>query len=429
MADEGTGQLGAIYEQIMAGDPEAFTTAGTEFKDALDALNEVEGKIPGEVDKLVGKDWKGPAATGFGKAADKAADVIGDTADAVGNPSWKTLLESARDALKQAQKDIQNLADQWNGYLHQNPPVQPDVEAFGKAAKEILDALSDSYDDQREAMKSPKDTGKGGDDGDKGEDDKGEDDKGEDDKGEDDKGEDDKGEDDKGEDDETHGVGDDFTKGGPVVGGLVGGKNLVHGPTPGDSDTSPHGDGFSSIGNPESPKSQLVFDHDGPKQPPELGNSKSSTGPNGTPSGSFHHSPGSPSGPGADPPGSSQHHNGGPDPKTRLTSLSNPAGGPSGSGGPGKGTGGTSSQLTSAGPWAGLVGGYGRSGPGVGAGRRPVGPGLLQVGSPVGVGGRRADEDEDEEREVQLLDDEEWEDDHARVACASIGRPGEGTNQ
>jgi uncharacterized protein YukE len=420
MAAEDTGQLGVIYEQIMAGDPKSFTTAGGEFKDALKALDEVEGEIPTEVGKLVGVDWKGPAADAFKDAADKVVELIGDTASAVGNPSWKTALDTAKTALETAQNDIQDLANQWNN--NRADGYKNDVGAFGAAAETILQTLTEAYDTQREAMKPVKDI-------DDANDDDANDDDANDDDDDDPKGDEPKdGAPEGGEpkdgapesvkpEDPAGGSavpdGDSDPKppavgelnapevpGGPGEPGFPGG-NLIDEPAPGAPDVPPSGD--SPFFDPKAPDTHNLEGGNNPQgQPPVLGK-----------------------------PGEQ-------DPSTTLSSASNPGGGSSGGGPPSQLTsaglssgggppsqltsaglssgGGPPSQLTSAGPSAGLVGstGHGLFLAGAGA-RGPVGPGVAPI-----VAGER-DDDEGEERETELLGDEEWDD--AAHVPAAIGRP------
>jgi hypothetical protein len=435
MAPEGngTGLLGTIYNEIMAGDTTSFTTAGAEFKEALDKLKKVAGEIPTEVHKLVGKDWKGTASAGFSGAADKVVEDIGDTAQAVGSPSWQTLLVEARDALKKAQDDIKDLAKQWNDYLSQDPPVTPNKASFDEAAKNVRKTLADVYNAKRQAMKPPaKDLDKADD----GADGKGSDDKGADDKGADGSGAgDDKGA--GGADGPGAGGADSKGADGPGAGGADSkGSGGADGPGSGGADGPGAGSGGPVVGGPGRDDPLLGSKTGGPDTPgtsnlefndstgqPVLGKPDSPGGPDSP------DSPDSPAGGGTDTSGLPRSTLDGADPSTTLTSASSPGGGSGspggGAGSPGGGgiAGGTPSQLTSAGPSAGFAGpaGYGLYGPVGGAGRGLVGPG---VGAPVSVGRRVADDDEDDERETELLGDEEW-DDTGQVAGAVIGRPGQ----
>jgi hypothetical protein len=406
MPAENTGQLGIIYEQIMAGEPASFTTAGDEFKDALKALNDVEEEIPTEVGNLVGADWKGPAANAFKDAADKVVELISDTASAVGNPSWKTALDTAKTALETAQKDIQIQADAWNGYLAQDPPVQPDMASFDEQAEAILQTLTEAYDTQREAMNPVKDIDDANDDDD--DDPKGDEPKEDDPKGGEPKdgapegGEPKDGAPEGGEpkdpvggsavpdsdsDPKPPAVGEPNAPEVPEVPGEPGfpGGNLIDEPASGAPDVPPSGD--SPFFDPKAPDTYNLDGGSNPQgQPPVVGK-----------------------------PGEQ-------DPSTTLSSASNPGGGSSPGGGPPSQLtsaglppgGGPPSQLTSAGPSAGLVGstGHGLFWAGAGAGR---GPGVAPI-----VAGER-DDDEGEERETELLGDEEWDD--AAPLPAAIGRP------
>jgi uncharacterized protein YukE len=425
MAAEGAGQLGVIYKQIMAGDPKSFTTAGDEFKQALDALNKVEGEIPTAVSNLVGANWKGPASKAFTDAADKIVELIRDTATAVGNPSWKTALDTAKTALEKAQEDIQALSKNWNDNVGKG--IKNDVGAFGSAAEEILRILSAAYDTQRKAMKPVKDI----DDPKDGESKDGESKDGESKDGESKDGEPKDGEPKDGESKDGGPKDGESKDGGPNDGGPKDGGPNDGGP----KDGGPKDGGFESLESNDPEGGSPVPDGDSGPKPPAVGPSNENLtnepgpgAPDAPPSKDSPFAPKAPDtsnfeGPPKDQPpvlGKPGNH----DPYTTLSSASNPGGalppgGPLSGGAPSSGIG-PPSQLTSAGPSAGLVGSTGHGLFLAGAGARGpvglVGPGV----APIGNRGRGDDEDED--RETELLGDEEW-DDAAHLPTASIGRP------
>src|SRR5215204_6130178 len=107
MADNDMGALGEIYEQIMAGKTDTLYGIGTEFGEVLTEVEKVEGELPTEKDRLVvggdGEDgaiWQGAAATAFGLLCDQMKGFITDTATAIGDPAWQTLMNISGGGLK-----------------------------------------------------------------------------------------------------------------------------------------------------------------------------------------------------------------------------------------------------------------------------------------------------------------------------------------
>lgn len=466
------GALGTIYAQITAGVPQTLRTLGDKFAIVLTALEKVQGEIPDEMGRLA-KEWRGPAATTFGKVGEQITVFIGDTAEAITND--KAVMLACADALDTARAEIQDLADQWNAAIGRtNPPFNPEMAAWEAAAQAILDKVSDAYKTQggnlKEIKEDPGDITANG----EGVDDPGADGDGDlPDDDEDVPGEEPPaggggpgdnallapGGEPIGPDGEPLGPdGEPIGPGGDPTG--IGAPDLPEGPGtdglqtdgPGDPGNpgDPTDDGpFGGIGNPGGPDFLTSpSDGDGPT-PPELQGIGNPDGDAPTKLSSF-----DPGGPNLTAPSPV----GGGDLPTTLTSAPNAAGtGPVGGGGLGGGPGGRpligpvgpGSQLTS----AGLRGGPGgtpsargsRGGPGTGG---PVGPGstLTSAGGRSRSGATRSKrgglggfgdpddtgyfparaigdtDDEAEERESWLLGDEEWDDSEALES--SIGRPG-----
>jgi len=162
MADNDMGALGEIYEQIMAGKTDTLYGIGTEFGEVLTEVEKVEGELPTEKDRLVvggdGEDgaiWQGAAATAFGLLCDQMKGFITDTATAIGDPAWQTLMNISGGGLKKAQDDIKALYDEWNTNVENataDNPFNPDMPKWDAAAKKILDEVSTVYKTQGDAM-------------------------------------------------------------------------------------------------------------------------------------------------------------------------------------------------------------------------------------------------------------------------------------
>jgi len=470
-AGKGGGALGEIAAQIMAGQPGTLSTAGGKFSTAQALLSTVKGEIPGEL-ASVAKTWEGPAAKAFGQVGEKVATFVGETADAVRNPSWQQAMVQAAQALTEAQAAVKELVAEREGYVGQGREI--DEAAFAAAAQKILDNLSTVYDDMGAAMKPVKEDpgdvtadgvagpgagpGEGNGDGE--------------DAGKGDDGDTDKGAADGEEDKDAAGPGDGGPGGDKEPDGKAGPEDVPAGPTGGPDGIGgpggPIGPGGPSIGNPKGP--DLTFDDPdafGDKVPsgalrlgdPGLGGDDP-FGPS-TKLQSFDPTTSGPTGPV------------GPANPTTLTSATNTAaatpggdvdagaapfgGSPRGQIGFGSPPGGSSpaSRLTSAGPLGNQPGaGPTLRGPAsIGGGRGPIGPlgpagpssTLTSAGSrgrtgsagrgrrpgiidgPDGLGyypfaGRGMDDEHDDERETWLLGDEEW--DETTAGEAAIGRPG-----
>ena len=453
------GALGTIYDQITAGAPQTLRTLGDKFAIVLTALEKVQGEIPDEMARLA-KEWRGPAATTFGKVGEQITVFIGDTAEAITND--KAVMLACADALDTARAEIQDLADQWNAAIGQtDPPFNPDMGLWEAAAQAILDKVSDVYKTQggnlKEIKEDPGDITANG-------------------EGVDDPGADGDG-DLPGEEDDVPGEEPPAGAGGPGDNALLapGGEPL--GPDgepigPGGDPTGlgapdiPGGPGTNGLqidgpGDPGDPTDDGPFgggpggpdfltspsDGDGPT-PPELQGIGNPDGDPSTKLSSFE-----PGGPNLTAPSPV----GGGDLPTTLTSAPNAGGtGPVGGGGPSGGPGGRpligpigpGSQLTSAGLRSGPGGTPSARGSrgGLGTGG-PVGPGstLTSAGGRGRSGATRSrrgglggfgdldetgysparaigdTDDEAEERESWLLGDEEWDDSAALESC--IGRP------
>src|SRR6266545_5189408 len=97
--------LDQIVEDIMAGDPATLERAGAQFGRMLAEYKRLHGQIPVEQTRLA-ESWKGTAATTFGEVATKILEFLGETQQALSDPSYETVMNTAARALRDARIDI-----------------------------------------------------------------------------------------------------------------------------------------------------------------------------------------------------------------------------------------------------------------------------------------------------------------------------------